>query len=690
MSRKPVFGPRPFGARDARVLLIADFDPNGVSTVIESIEAWQAHSRHEIMLFNMWPGREGRLALPATLDLSGFDGLIVHPTVSYSPAALAGIDADMARGLAAFDGVKVLMKQDEHVRSGLLAPYLRARGFDILFTCVPEGEREKVYPRAVVGELDIHASLTGYVTPAMRAGPSKATRDLDVSYRGSIQTLACGRLGYEKRAIGYDVEDMLAGGALRQDISSRWEDRVAGSDWDAFLARSRVVLGVESGSNIFDFDGEVEALCAAYHREHAGEDEAARAYYLRAHDEFLHRFEGNVDYAQISPRHLEAAAAGAAQMFYEGRYSDIFRPHAHYFPLRRDGSNRAEAIEFLRDETAQARMAERAFEEIILEKTLWYESFVARADAAIDARLALKRPSRPRGAHARRRAVVLASSDAPAEALRAARTLTSGYEVLLVELVPPPAPGAPSTAALDTLAPGLARLSAPREAGAGESLPTPRHLREGLGEARSWLAILDAYARAPDAALIERLGGHVGAPAEFDRFRGLCAAFAADAAAALAAVERAGLPDVVVAVGLPALFGAAALAQEGVALAYWASGRWPREQGDFQHWESEFWACAEMRLSALASCRVAAPETAAARLEDEYGLSFSPAPGDVWPISAPAPAHPRRRAPLEGDLAWLAGWAERPAPPTGPRAFAARVRRALARRIAPPGEAASR
>jgi hypothetical protein len=243
------------------------------------------------------------------------------------------------------------------------------------------------------------------------------------------------------------------------------------------------------------------------------------------------------------------------------------------------------------------------------------------------------------------------------------------------------ADGPASAPRLERLAPGLARLTAPRGRRSGESLPTPRHLREGVGEARAWLAVMAGYAVAPDAVLIDRLGGHVGATVEFERFRKLCARVVDDTAALLAAAERPGLPDLVVAVGLPALFAAAALAQDGVALAYWATGRWPHEQGDFQHWESEFWASAERRLGAGAIARVAEPGTAAARLEAEHGLSFAPAPDPdaIWRIAA-GPLAEAHRAPLEEDAAWFAGWPAAPLPPRRPAL--ARLRRALARRLA--------
>ena len=75
------------------------------------------------------------------------------------------------------------------------------------------------------------------------------------------------------------------------------------------------MLGVESGSNVFDFDGSLEH--AARDFELANKDRLTRSELYHAIEEtLLSTFEGNVDYAQVSPRHFEAAAAGAVQILY--------------------------------------------------------------------------------------------------------------------------------------------------------------------------------------------------------------------------------------------------------------------------------------------------------------------------------------------------------------------------------------
>ena len=382
-KNSPILGTKPFWARDKRLLCASFYDPTGISTVIEYIWMLQALSRHMISVINLWPNHRGSVALPGGIQLDEFDGIIVHPTLSYSPQNLRNIDTELTRKLADYDGLKVLMKQDEQVSPTAFVEIIAEKKFDVLLTCVPKTEQEKVYPQARIGACDKVQLLTGYVSPMMREG-RRRKHLLDLTYRGSIQPLAFGRLGYEKRGIGYDVAEALADPDMKIDISSRWEDRVYGDLWFELLASSKAVLGTESGSNLFDFDKSVAAFCAAYEKRTHDVSPLSKEYYDRAHDEFLHLHEGNVNYAQISPRHFEAASTFTLQMLYEGEYSGIFKPHRHFVPLRKDLANLTEALEILRDERVRAQIVECAFEEVICSPQNSYESFVQLFDDCVN------------------------------------------------------------------------------------------------------------------------------------------------------------------------------------------------------------------------------------------------------------------------------------------------------------------
>ena len=204
---KPIFGQRP-GSERARLLMICYYDPSGIPTIYENIANWQQFSRYRIEVLNLWPGRNGQpLQLPATLDLKPYAGVIIHCTTSYSPLNLFSLDQKLQRPFEEFDGLKILMKQDEQVQTSRFAEYIAKKKVDLVITCLPPEELEKVYPRHLVGDVDFIHAYTGYISPSLRQMKRRAVgeRPIDVSYRGSIQPLEFGRLGFEKRGIRYDV-----------------------------------------------------------------------------------------------------------------------------------------------------------------------------------------------------------------------------------------------------------------------------------------------------------------------------------------------------------------------------------------------------------------------------------------------------------------------------------------------------
>jgi glycosyltransferase involved in cell wall biosynthesis len=383
----PYFGRRWTKIGAPRLLLICHFDPHGPETVTENIALFQSGSRFNIHVLNLFPIPSGRPSIPAQCDFNDFDVIFIHCTIAYDPSNLFALDSNRKQGLATYDGLKVLMKQDEHVRSLEVAQFIREKGIDLVLTCLDPSQIEKVYPRVIIGDkCKFLQTLTGYVAPWMRAQKQalSADRPVDVGYRGSIQPLWTGRLGFEKHWIGTDFQRASKRFGLKLDISSRWEDRIYGEEWRRFLSSAKAVLGCESGSNVFDFDGEVAKLSAQYEAAHADEDRMSREYFERAELEFLHRFENNVHYAQISPRHFEAAATSTLQILYTGTYSGIFRPFEHYVPLEKDLSNLKEVIDILKSEPRRREITQRSFSEIIQNRSYWFETFLQRVDEAIE------------------------------------------------------------------------------------------------------------------------------------------------------------------------------------------------------------------------------------------------------------------------------------------------------------------
>jgi glycosyltransferase involved in cell wall biosynthesis len=616
----------------ARFLLVCFYDPNGIATVYEGIERWQRFSRFELEILNLWPTRGDWLRLPPSLDLAEYDGIVIHPAVSYSFGNVAALDTGLARPFEQYDGVKVLMKQDEQRMSGRFAEYLGQKRFDVLLTCLPEVEWPKVYPREQVGDVACVQVLTGYVTEAMRslAAPWCRSRPIDIGYRGSIQPLSFGRLGFEKRKIGIDVSRALAErDGLRLDITSAPEARLNGTAWIAFLAASKATLGVESGSNLFDFDGSVEQWCREFEVAHPEGDHCCEQFYRRAHDEHLHRFEGNVDYAQVSPRHFEAAAARSVQVLYEGRYSDIFRPGEHYLPLRRDLANLDEVIEGLADQRRCGEISERAFEEIVRNPRYGYEAFAAQVDAALDAALArkgLRRRPAARTNQARPRALILTSVD-PEQDPRSewlAQSLAHDHDVYELGTYRPAVDG--GRPSLEEVSPQRFRLRVERNRHGSWWLPRPDE-DGGLSIGRQQLLYVAALADAAEPVLRTTIGALDAVPQDIANFRWVARYIVNSNSALIEAAQRSGRFDFVVATDLDTLAAGVVLQQDtGAALLYDAHEFWPYSLPGARHWYSEFWNAFGKPLVQAADLAVTVSPPLAAAMAAEYGRDFATLP----------------------------------------------------------------
>ena len=150
--------------RPEMFLLICFYDPAGVSTVPENVAFLQRLSRFSIAVVNLFEHRraDGSLGLSASFNLDRFDGVIVHNSISYNVDNLRCMDADLRTPLAAYSGVKVLMKQDENYRFRELARYMGETGFDLVFTCLSCGNGRQGPVFQNVDRL-CHSNLAGVV-----------------------------------------------------------------------------------------------------------------------------------------------------------------------------------------------------------------------------------------------------------------------------------------------------------------------------------------------------------------------------------------------------------------------------------------------------------------------------------------------------------------------------------------------
>jgi hypothetical protein len=343
------------------------------STVTDHLDAFTRLSRHHLLELSFI--RE----LPHRVALERFDAIVIH----YSTALGYHLDHYISRAarqrVREFRGLKAAFIQDEYRMVDRVHDVLRFLGIDVLFTCVPVPEIEKVYPQSALPGLTKIHNLTGYVPDRLlrRSVPRIADRPIDVGYRTRRMPFWLGELGAEKSRIAELFVAHARDTRLRLDISCHEADRLYGDRWTTFVGSCKAMLGVESGSSVFDFTGElqheVESYVARY-PDATFEDVQAK---------FLRPYEGRIRLNQISPRCFEAAALRTAMVLYEGHYSGVLQAGRHFIPLKKDFSNFADVLAALRDEDGLQQMVDHTFEEVARNRAYSYDAFIGGFDETL-------------------------------------------------------------------------------------------------------------------------------------------------------------------------------------------------------------------------------------------------------------------------------------------------------------------
>lgn len=350
------------------VLLLCAPSENIAATVEDQLQALQTLSKFRYRRLPVKGNFDGNLCLDR------FDGLVLHYSLIVSDDR--NLSRESRKRISAFHGLKAMFIQDEYRFVNRTIAAIQEMGIDLLFTCVPNSEIEKVYPSEVLPGMRKVNVLTGYVPSHLLKThvPSYAERPIDVGYRGRSVPMWLGELGQDKWRIGRRfLEDAKAYG-MKCDIAYREEDRLYGKAWIDFLCNCKATLGVESGASVFDFTGDIQRQVEEHElrQPHATFEELSRLY-------FAH-LEGKISLNQISPRSFECAALRTVMILYEGEYSGILKPWRHYIPLKKDHSNMPEVVSALKSRELCERLVEQAFREIAENPAYGYEAFVSKVD----------------------------------------------------------------------------------------------------------------------------------------------------------------------------------------------------------------------------------------------------------------------------------------------------------------------
>lgn len=314
----------------------------------------------------------------AAVDMSRFDAVCVHYSVrlpfdEFSPV--------ISQALQTYNGTKFLFIQDEYDHTHRAWHWIKLLGFHLVFTVVPEAGIKRIYPPAEFPVTRFVTNLTGYVPPALPEAASvipPSQRSLVIGYRGRPLPLRYGGLGFEKVAIGKMVREYCDQRGITSDIAWTEDARIYGPAWIEFMRSCRAMLGSESGSNAFDWDGGLQSRLDAFAARHP------HATDIEIYEQVVKPVELDGVMNQVSPRIFEAIAARTVLVLFEGEYSGVVQPDLHFIPLKKDGSNLDDVFRKLEDSAYVDSMAERAYQHVIGGGQFSYSAFVAMVDDEVE------------------------------------------------------------------------------------------------------------------------------------------------------------------------------------------------------------------------------------------------------------------------------------------------------------------
>jgi hypothetical protein len=340
-------------------------------TIKEHVNSFHNYSRFRVWQINTESG------FPFGLDKFKFQIIVLH--YSLIPYDSYHFNDRFVRYLEQNKSAyKIAFFQDEYHNCQRRFDILNQFHIDCVYTLVEPQYFKDVYqkytsvPKLIPG-------LTGYVSDdlirqAQKFAKPDKLRTIDIGYRGRQLPFYMGKGSQEKQEIAVRFLEHAKGLGMNLNIESEEKKRLYGNRWYKFLGNCKGCLGVEAGVSIFDLDG---AIQREYERLIAEKPEIT---FEEMSEKLLNRYEGNIPYRTISPRHFEAAAFRICQILYEGEYQGILKPMVHYIPLKKDFSNFNEVIQMFRDEQFRRQLTDNCYRDLIASGQYSYRKFIEEFD----------------------------------------------------------------------------------------------------------------------------------------------------------------------------------------------------------------------------------------------------------------------------------------------------------------------
>lgn len=355
------------------ILYITNSSTYNANTVYDYDSSFSLYSKNIIYYFDI-------AYHSLNIDIDCFDAIIF----SYAFAASCGhISKSLSEKMKNFSGKKIFFLQDEYTNFIRHRKNIIQFGVDAIVTVMPKNIWPDIYGiDEAIDKLPKLQVLTGYIPEYLKFKFASrlplAERKWTIGYRARTLPPIFGKLPREKYEIGVSMKKLCEQRCLPHNIEVTEEKRIYGKAWPEFIRNCRLMLGTESGCNVFDFTGEIKNKISEYERNHPNAD------FWEIHKCCIGDADGQICTNQISPRIFEGISLGTGHILYEGNYSGIIEPWKHYIPLKKDYSNIDEVFEAAADIDFVEGMICKSYEDIVASDKYSYKQFIKEIDDFID------------------------------------------------------------------------------------------------------------------------------------------------------------------------------------------------------------------------------------------------------------------------------------------------------------------
>jgi len=342
------------------------------TTVDDHLYAFKKYSEHRCFYVNLSLSK-----IPWYVKKVHFDVIVFHTTVLAGRLSKSSLmkRAQKMSALKQLDALKIMLPQDEFIRTDELCDFINDFDIDYVFSVAPESEWPKIYHTVDSQKVKFFRILTGYLDDGtieriQKFQKSMRNRSLDIGYRSWQGAPWLGRRGLLKAQIADVFREESEKFGFVTDISTRREDSFEGDDWYKFLLKCKYTIGVEGGASILDCDGSLKKQTETYLSLHP------HAEFQEVEAACFPNLDGTFQLFALSPRHLEACATKTCQVLVEGEYNNILTAGEHFIEVKRDFSNLSDVLEIIKQDEQRNAIVERAYQDIVASGQYTYKSFV--------------------------------------------------------------------------------------------------------------------------------------------------------------------------------------------------------------------------------------------------------------------------------------------------------------------------